>query len=340
MKKFNTSILIVLILTSCTNQNKLRQLTQLENPALTTTSVPTETPAVSQVERLLTAYQTGEEIDVSHLSPAEFREFSTQLAERRNAERGINPVIYNNEAYISPENYMMINYDGHPDMNETIQMYLPIAGKDGMGNLQIINHDGEVVTIKNSSDVDWNMRVTDPNDQRIEWPTTKILDSGFVEAQYRVFHQDNPATLFPAILLDSAPGQIFLTGDQPVMIPNLRFLSIETDTMNNPILAREIINIGGPKFNLFEEGSSLDEESSIVELSTSRAFFVDLQVNCVYYIGGPVDQNKFYKDTMRANIGAYRGFLNPGSTYPVLMGSETNIEDMIILATSMLIKKQ
>ncbi len=288
----------------------------------------------------MTAYMSGEEIDVSGLSPTEFREFSTQLAAERNAERGINPVIYNNEAYVNPENYMMMNYDGHPDLNETIKMYLPIAGKDSEGNLQIANHDGEIVTIEKSADVDWNMIVTDPNDPRIDWPRTKILESGLVEAQYRVFHQNNPTTLFPAILIDSDPGQIFLTGDQSVMIPNLRFLSIETDAMNNPILAREIINIGGPKFNLFEEGSSLDEESSIVELSTARAFFDYLQVNCVYYIGGPMDQNMFYKDTMRSNIGAYRGFLNPNSTYPVIMGNETNTKDMIILATSTLIKKQ
>ena len=219
----------------------------------------------------------------------------SQLVEWRNAERGINPIIYNNEAYISPANYMMMNYDGHPDQNVTIEMYLPIAGKDGDGNLQIVNHEGEIVTIENSADVDWNMVVTDPNDPRIEWPKTKVLESGYVEAQYRVYHPENPTNLIPAILLDNRMGQLFLQGNQPAVVPSLRFLLIETDNANNPILAREIINMGGPKFNLFEEGSSLDEESEIIAIPTSNAFFDNLQVNYVYYIGGPTDQTEFYK---------------------------------------------
>jgi PBP1b-binding outer membrane lipoprotein LpoB len=93
-------MILAILLTSC-GQASAAELAPAASAA-TATSEPTETPAVSQVERLLTAYLAGEEIDVSGLNPAEFREFSTALAERRNAERGINPIIYNNEAYISP----------------------------------------------------------------------------------------------------------------------------------------------------------------------------------------------------------------------------------------------
>ena len=55
----------------------------------TATTTPTATQAVDAVEQLLASYLAGESIDVSSLSPAEFREFSTQLAEQRNAERGL-----------------------------------------------------------------------------------------------------------------------------------------------------------------------------------------------------------------------------------------------------------
>ena len=102
-------------------------------------------------------YFAGESIDVSNLDADEFTEFSALLAEKKNAERGINPIIFNNEAYISPETYRMTPYDGHPDQNETIEMYLPIADNDSEGNLQIVNHDGAIVTIDNSADVDWSM---------------------------------------------------------------------------------------------------------------------------------------------------------------------------------------
>jgi transposase len=45
------------------------------------------------------AYLRGRD-DVSGLSPAEFRELSTQLAEKR-MQKGSETVVYNNEAYIS-----------------------------------------------------------------------------------------------------------------------------------------------------------------------------------------------------------------------------------------------
>ncbi len=336
MKRLLMGLTIICLCASCNQGATIETKSTNDVPPMTITS--TETQAISQVEQLLTAYLAGESIDVSGLSPAEFAAFSAELAEKRNAERGINPIVYNNEAYISPDNYMMMNYDGHPDQNETIAMYLPIAGKDSEGNLQIVNHDGEIVTIENSANVDWNMRVTDPNDLRIDWPTTKVLESGFVEAQYRVFSPNNPTHLIPAILLDNRMGQLFLQGIQPAMVPSIRFLLIETDNQNNPLLAREIISIGAPKFNLFIEGSSLDKESDIIALSTTNVFFDNLDLNCIYYIGGPTDQTKFYINTMQANIDNYHGILNADEIYPVLMVNKKNDIDMIVLATSVLLK--
>jgi hypothetical protein len=29
----------------------------------------------------------------------------------------------------SPDNYMMMDYDGHADMDETIQMFLPVVAR-------------------------------------------------------------------------------------------------------------------------------------------------------------------------------------------------------------------
>jgi len=174
--------------------------------ALTATTAPTPTQEVDAVEQLLTAHLAGESIDVSSLSAVEFREFSTQLAEQRNSERGVNPIIYNNEAYLSPDSYRLMDYDGHPDMNETIQMYLPVVGKDSAGNLQIRTQDGQTVTIANSADVDWNMVVTDPHDPRIEWPNLPDdIEGGLNEITYRL--SDHPGNInktfiIPAILLE------------------------------------------------------------------------------------------------------------------------------------------
>ena len=88
--------------------------------------------------------------------------------------------------YIDPSDYKLKDYDDHPDMNETIQMYVPIAGKDEQGNLQF-ESNGELVTIPGSANVDWNMQISDPYDTRIDWPKTKPKEnSGLPEAQNNV----------------------------------------------------------------------------------------------------------------------------------------------------------
>lgn len=126
MKRVFAVFTIIFLLSSCSQAGAVELVTATIEPTVTT--APTPTQAVDAVEQLLTAHLTGESIDVSSLSAAEFRDFSTQLAEQRNDERGINPVIYNGEAYLSPDSYRLMDYDGHPDMNETIQMYLPVVG--------------------------------------------------------------------------------------------------------------------------------------------------------------------------------------------------------------------
>jgi hypothetical protein len=235
---------------------------------------------------------------------------------------------------------MMMNYDGHPDMNETIQMYLPVAGKDAAGNLLIMNHDGEIVTIENSVDVDWNIIVTDPNDPRIDWPTTKVLDSGFVEAQYRVHHQDNPTNLIPAILLDNSFGNIFLEGEKQDVEVNYRFVIIETDAKNHPILAREIMVISMPYFNLYAEGTPLKEIGSPWREKEYSSFSENLEINHVYYIGGPTDQNAAYSEIKKCSPQNYDGIIAGNDVYSILNNQLENHNDMIVLATSMFLKKQ
>jgi len=338
MKHLMTALVITILLSACGQAGAAELETAASAP--TATTAPTETPAVSQVESLVTAYMSGEEIDVSGLSPTEFREFSTQLAAERNAERGINPVIYNNEAYVNPENYMMMNYDGHPDLNETIKMYLPIAGKDSEGNLQIANHDGEIVTIEKSADVDWNMIVTDPNDPRIDWPTTKILDSGFVEAQYRVYSPKYPTDLIKAVLLDKTTGNLFLSGEEQWLEISYHFVIIETDRKNNPILARVILVVGMPYFNLYAEGTALKDIGHTVSEPDYSSFYQNLEVNRAYYIGGPTNQDGAYLEIKKCKPQKYSGVIVGNDVYSIFRHQLENNEDMIVLAASVFLKDQ
>ena len=108
-------------------------------------------------------------------------------------------------------------------------MYLPVVGKDGVGNLQILNQDGQTITIANSADVDWNMVVTDPHDPRINWPNLpNDIDGGLNEITYRFSDHPrniNKTFIGPAILLDKNMGQIFMEGRGKGFIPLFRFLN-------------------------------------------------------------------------------------------------------------------
>jgi hypothetical protein len=308
------------------------------------TPVPTATQTVDAVKALLTAYLAGESIDVSVLSPAEFRELSTQLAEMRNAERRIDPVVYNNEAYISPDNYMMMDYDGHPDMNETIQMYLPVVGKDSAGNLQIKNQDGQTITIANSADVDWNMVVTDPHDPRIDWPDLPVNSfSGLTPTEYLLSDTilgGNKSFIVPSILLDKTMGQIFMEGRGKGMIPNFRVLTVaDTDANGVPILFRLSLVILNSTGLTMEDSDFLASAGIIV--FDHESFYVNLQENSVYFMGIHQNQDAVWDKNYNTTMDAYQGLITDNRIVSILTHQETeNMQDMMLLPPSLLILKQ
>ena len=318
-------------------------ITNTAEPASTITSAPTETQVVNQVDQLLTAHLAGESIDVSVLSPTEFREFSTQLAEQRNEERGINPIIYNNEAYVGPDNYMMMDYDGHPDMNETIQMYLPVVGKDSAGNLQILNQDGQTITIANSADVDWNMVVTDPNDPRIDWPNLPVgPNSGLTPVQYLISDKvrgGNESFIIPTILLDKTMGQIFMEGRGKGMIPSFRFLTVaDIDENGIPISFRLSLVILNSTILTTENSDFL--ASAGITVSDNESFFVNLQENSVYYMGIEQNQDDVWDKNYNTTMNAYQGLITDNRIISILTHQAENAQEIMLLPPSLLIQKK
>jgi hypothetical protein len=330
------------ILSACSQAGTGESATGTNIP--TVIPVPTATQAVDAVEALLTAYLAGESIDVSGLSPTEFREFSTQLAEERNTERGINPIIYNNEAYISPDNYMLMNYDGHPDMNETIQMYLPVVGKDSAGNLQIRTQDGQTITIANSADVDWNMVVTEPHDPRIDWPNLPVgPNSGLTPVEYLIsdnVRSGNKSFIVPTILLDKTMGQIFMEGRGKGMIPNFRFISVaDIDKNGIPISFRLSLAILNSTILTVEDSDFL--ASVGITVFEHEKFFVNLQENSVYYLGIEQNQDDVWDKNYNTTMDAYQGLITDNRIVSILTHQETeHMQDMMLLPPSLLILKQ
>jgi hypothetical protein len=336
IRKLNLTLILLVFLSSCSQAGALELATATIAP--TETTAPTPTQELSAVEQLLTAYFSVQSIDVSQLSPAEFTEFSAKLAEKKNAERGINPIIHNNEKYIDPQDLKLKDYDGHPDMNETIEMFVPIAGKDEQGNLQF-ETNGEIITIPGSTNVDWNMVISDISDTRIEWPKTRLLSSGLTSAESKT--AKHGVVLTPMIFLNKDLGEFYLpgtSGNASLTQSTLIFLHIETDRVGHPILARKIITMG-LNYYLFKEGSTLDTQSRLGLIPTNGDFYKALTTNAVYYVGIDQEVDETYK-IMGKTLENYRGAVTDDSAFTVTLGKEKNDKDMVVIPVFTLIIKK
>jgi len=331
--------LILLSLTACSPAaaDIVKQAEETTVPTSTPAPTCTPTPAVLTLDQKVDAYLKGEIDDVGDLSSQELAEFSSKLSEKKNAKRGINPIIYNNEKYIDPEDLKVKDYDGHPDMNETIQMFVPIAGKDEQGNLQF-ESNGELVTIPCSANVDWNMQITDPYDTRINWPKTKPReDSGLPEAQDTVDYFG--IVLNPMIFLDKQVGELKLNNPWGPndTLSTLAFYDIVTDTVGNPVLAKMILTIG-TNYSLFEEGGTLDTQSFMGQIPENSYVYQGLQANAVYYVGISPKQTESY-EKKNISFDVYQGIIAGDKSFEMIMEQEKNNEDIVLVRVSLLIRK-
>lgn len=238
---------------------------------------------------------------------------------------------------MDPSDFTFKEYDGHPDMNETIQMYVPIAGKDEQGNLQF-ESNGELVTIPGSANVDWNMQITDPYDTRIDWPKTEPLKAtGIPKAQSVI--EDFGIILNPMVFLGKQVGELKLShpwGGQNTL-STLAFYDIETDAVGNPVLARMILTIG-INYNLFEEGGTLDTQSFMGQVPEDSYIYQGLQPNAVYHVGIFPTQTESYE---RQNISfdVYQGIVAGDKSLDIISGQETNNKDIVLALVNSLIRK-
>ncbi|AKM81681.1 MAG: hypothetical protein UT13_C0001G0722 [Candidatus Pacebacteria bacterium GW2011_GWF2_38_9] len=291
----------------------------------------------------LDTYLESGSIDTSEMSAAEFAEFSKALAEKRNEDRGISVVVFDNgdgnPAYID-NNLDMKPYDGNPDQSEVIEMFLPVAGKDSAGNLQV-EQDGKIITISNSADVDWNMIVTDSNDPRIDWPTGDAKETlNWMINEYPT----GPVVLKPMILLDKTPHSFFIEGFG--MKGGFKVLSVEeTDANGMPILFRvSLVEPVGPL--LLEEGTDLKlrRNSASLEMSNDDKFFSNLQTNSVYYIGLSTNADKTFKINFprvdSAALDNYQGIIASGKAFPILTNQENDKENFTVFFTDLFLKKK
>lgn len=298
---------------------------------------------VNVIDQLVEAYLSGEIDNVGDLSSAELAEFSKKVTEKKNADRGINVLIFDdgsgNPAFIDPNHdNKMMEYDGNAGLAKTIEMFVPIAGYDEAGNLQF-EVDGQIVTTGASAGVKWGAPITEYGDPRIEWPVgTDVSKMDGLTTPERVMgDREYTSILIPAVLLEKNLGQIYVTGQRPIMRSTFRFLVPETDSAGHPLYAREVLVTGGVIFRLYEEGSDLEIPTSGRELDTNSNFYKNLTENWTYYFGSYTNQKKLY-GLNNESLDNYQGLVNLENTASVLSGEQINEKDMLVSATSMIIK--
>ena len=232
-----------------------------EEEALSDAEVEAQDVAtVDVIKQLAEAYTRGEVSDIGELNAEDLTKFSVDVTEKLSLQRGANPNIYNDEAYLSPKGLKMLKVeDGTTAEQKTIEMFVPIS-KDAKGNLMYKGPDGDWVTVENSADFDWNMVITNSDDPRIELPT--YTDNG-INVVARNLDHINPDTneddyaLVPLIVYNKNLGQIYfegVSGRGPQTNNILSLLKIETDEAGHSIYGRLVLGIQITS-SLYTEGS-------------------------------------------------------------------------------------
>jgi hypothetical protein len=227
-------------------------------------------------------------------------------------------------------------------LEETIQTYYP-ATLDSEGTLWITTPEGKQ-KIKGSQGIDWNMVVTDPSDERINWPTGgKKGSTGFFQPAANI---DFGAQLMPMIMLDTRVDQLHLTGDIPGIVPSITLLDIVTDTTGIPIVARTVIAHATGEFGLYEEGSdyhvwqnTLDSLWYGFDETKKQIFFTSLESNQAYYIVFGPDQSRTYEVAkVDSPDDYYENVVAVNDVLPVLIGQQPDNTNTFIFNMQSLIK--
>ena len=331
-------ILIIALLTACspataatTQPTSAPQSTELEVPP--PTPAPTFTPTVLTVEQKVEAYLNGEMDDVGDLNAEDLTKFSVDVTEKLSLQRGTNPNIYNNEAYLSPDTLKMRKVeDGTTAEQQTIEMFVPIS-KDAEGNLMVKGPDGAWVTVENSAGFDWGT-ITDSNDPRIELPTYGAGNITFSDYVDRI----NPNTgekysnLVPLLIWDKSLGQIYLEGTSGhgAQTRNiLTFLKIETDQAGHPIYGRLVLGFQADS-RIYTEGSDAFVGSTGM-IREDFPFWDTLQTDQIYYVMVDFNQQSAFNDDFFASLDNWTGFVRPANSFDTLTGESNNNKDILLI---------
>jgi hypothetical protein len=320
-------------------------------PTATNTPAPTITPTFSPtptdvplealpVDKIVQKYLAGEIDDVSSLSSEQHAALSAALAEKRNAEAGINFVSFtylNDEEYfLNPKTLQPEKMPANPSdefrQENSFTIYSEVKF-DAQGNV-MFPYNGEWRTVPNSAGFDFSMEITDPNHPivtSIDMP--KITEgefAGMTPLQRNLIQEESggPNTFRPGVTIKDGPGEIiFKSGEAFRIVPIFPLVTFETDNAGKEVLAKISLIMPSGVFSLYEEG-----EGTVVK-ATSRMeeygdFWKSLKDNQIYYIAMSNDP--------KAKIG-YASHISAENIQGISLGN-TNSNDVSVVVASSFIK--
>lgn len=174
----------------------------------------TQTPQPTATLQLTERFLNGDEIDLSALSLEERANFSIELVNRLEMERGAQPIFFKitdgslwikadenfasnhaelaNEIIAQEGSLFHVNadfFDKHPEIAQEItpRKYLPIRTDSASGSLQYIDDvTGDWITVLDSKDINYSHSVIDESnivqaiqESWLDWPRTNLLGSEY-----------------------------------------------------------------------------------------------------------------------------------------------------------------
>jgi hypothetical protein len=299
-------------------------------PTLIPTLIPTPTEVPLEalpVDEIVQKYLAGEIDDIGFLSLEQQNAFREVLAEQLGVSQRVR-VVYNNEAYIDPETFIMRQLnDGRSEAEQQINPIRKVE-VDSEGYLWVVQADGTMVKIEGSVGVDWNQIITDYETTDIEFSKTPAGKSGLPADQWWL---TLGGTAYKRLVLaNEMVGNFFFrefNASRGSLVETLPFHMIVTDKQGNPLYARLVLVSIAGKLEYFKEGSDFWTATRVTEFS--RAFKEELQGGKIYYLGITIDQESIV-DHPNPNAG-WSVVVDENESGQVLLGERDSQDQLLVI---------
>jgi hypothetical protein len=310
--------------------------TPVPTAAPTLTPTPTEVPLEAlPMEVIVQKYLAGEIDDVSVLNFEQQKTFSIALNEKKNEQRGANPVIYTDKDgvkfYIDPitGKFNPIN-DGATAEQQTIKIYFPrVVDNEGYTH---IYYEEEWVKIEGSNKIQFD------NFESFPWPVGKAIDPKWVNnpdflgltiPEYSYKAGKGKHTMVPVFFSNKEVGQINIPGFGETGTL-MAYVVIEDD----PYSVRPTLITGQP--NLYADNMSAGNPGRIVKQSE---FTQKLKTISLYYLMFEVDQKNEFATSYPKSKGKevstdYTGLAPSNQVYDIITGKIKSNDLTLIRAIS------